>query len=136
MPFTPTYNPSILTSTDIGNFTQSHVSTNFGNSNVSNIMSITIPTAGVWFVEGQMNANITNVALYYYWSLSTASQTLDFSRFNYVWTGNVSVDLPGNHMSSVFVTPTDNYKIYMTAAYPSGQAYNNQTYYMTYTRLA
>jgi hypothetical protein len=123
-----------LTGTDIGYSVRQQASVTWGNP-ASNLMSITL-TPGVWLVEGQISNNITNPAYYYFWSLSTTSATIDYTRYNLVWLNNVNNAIVPNHMSSVFSTTAASTFVYMVGLIPDGESFIATTVYMTFTRLA
>jgi hypothetical protein len=145
MPFTPLYDPSALSTADIG-YTSGPVAFSipngqFGNDPIPttiadyNQCNINLPP-GVWLVEGQINTDISNPALYYFWSLST-TKTFDATtnkRINLVWLNNVGGASVPNHMSSIFSTTAANTPVYIVARIPNGTS-KAVTFYMTYTRI-
>ena len=139
MPFSIGYAPSALTSTDIG-YTTGPLPTTvasgvFGDTQ-NNLAFIDLPIAGVYLVEGQARAAIFNVAEFFYLSLATTNNVVDYKRFSVFWMGNM--DLPDDinsqgHMSSVF-SVTGPTRIYMIGRIRNGTS-GFTTVYMTYTRL-
>jgi hypothetical protein len=156
MPFNTTYNPSALGPGDIG---WQIMTTNPNNTiavaaGTTVVMSMTIPSVGVWLVEGQVNCYVTSPtnssAVYIYWSLSIISGNNDNNqRVNYIYTygdnsnAPTTIGVPGNQMSSIFVvtdisSESGNNIIYMNATFPYGEcatAANNKTY-IRCTRIA
>ena len=137
MPYSIGYNPSILTNVDIG-YTPDMQAYSVGNGFFGDaqhsLASILLPNAGVYLVEGQIEAIITNVSSHYYIGLSNTNNVIDARRVITIHMNNAS----GNgstygHLSSVFKVDVS------TTIYFIGRIYqgtsNTTTAYMTYTRL-
>ena len=144
MPFTPQYAYPVTSSADIGYssaFQLFDASFSTGETLPVNINNsrITLPSAGVWLVEAQIDIQASNHSSYFSWSLSTISGTMDDSRTinSYV---AYSSDSPGSiypssHMTSVF-SVSEATIIYMVGFFKNSYANENSKSYMKYTRLA
>ena len=148
MPFTTQYTYPVTSSADIGySFGPIKTTGTFTEAGVTNVAKITIPSTGVWLVEGQINANTTNTGNFYRWGLTTTYvdgvSTIDNWRVNYVQTTGAN-SKAGDHMTSVFVVTsindppwvTGNNTIYMNVEYAGGSSGDSSNFYLTYTRLA
>jgi hypothetical protein len=141
MPFTPQYAYPVTSSADIGyNYTKKYDGGFATGAGTTNIMSLAIPSPGIWLVEGQVNCYVTNEtdAWYLYWSLTTVDGTsIDYSRINYIWIDQISGSQAANRMSSVFVVNDTTTTIYMNVNFPSGECdHETNGCFITYTRLA
>jgi hypothetical protein len=101
-------------------------------TSLKNIASITLPIAGVWIVEGQMNAafNTTNI---YAISLSTTSATIDVKRLNSNLIGN-EINSFASHITSVF-TVTASTTVYLVGELSNNGPTSSDSHSMSFTRI-
>ena len=101
------------------------------STTLQNLVSVTIPSAGVWLVEGQLYATITTSTSFNI-SLSTTSATRDDTRV-------IVRYIPGpnstwaDHITSVF-TLTSSTTIYLVGQTPGGSSTNNSNI-IRYTKI-
>ena len=142
MPFTPQYAYPVTSSANIGYSSAFQLGSpaNFesGPVNIPN-STITLPSAGVWLVEAQIDIQASNHSTYFTWSLSTTSGHLDDSRTisSYVAYSSASPPsiYPISRMTSVF-SVTESTIVYMVGEFEGSEANEYSKSYMKYTRLA
>jgi hypothetical protein len=87
----------------------------------SNLVSLALPV-GVWLVEGQIEAAFSSCNIYTF-SLSTTSQTIDFTRVNVNYINNVPTTF-SSHITSVFVINSPK-NVYLVGYLTSGTSSSN-----------
>jgi hypothetical protein len=102
-PITPLYNPSVLSSGDIGHNINTNNNNNFTAGTISNICSLILPP-GVWNLEGQTNPVFASLNDDFKISLSTSAISMDNQRISYIYYKS-SGSIPAS-ISSIFILNT------------------------------
>lgn len=100
---------------------------------LANLVTVIIPTPGVWLIEGQVSANLTTTN-YYAFSLSTTSATLDTSRYIQTYVNQADGQW-SSRITTVFVVGAANTLIYLVGNLDTGTSTANQNV-ISFTKIA
>jgi hypothetical protein len=122
----------ITNNTQLGYSQTNTVTTPIMSNSLQNLVTVTIPSAGVWLVEGQFTSTASFNPLWYEISLSTTSSTIDNTRLIRNCT-NGSNDAWSTSLTRVFVLWSSTTKIYLVGQSSSSATSNSNT--ITYTKI-
>jgi hypothetical protein len=103
------------------------------SNSLQNLVTVTIPSAGVWLVEGQFTSTASFTPVWYEISLSTTSSTIDNTRLIRNYTNGSNAAWWSTSLTRVFVLGSSTTKIYLVGQSSSSATSNSNT--ITYTKI-